>query len=59
VEVQKGPVNVAVLPAVTQGPGLATAAAVALAGGMQYQSAGAALRQQLLESRLHRSKAML
>lgn len=55
VEVQKGPVRVAVLPALS-GP-------AAAAGGswqqQQQQSAGALLRQQLLESRLHRSKIML
>jgi len=52
VEVQKGPVRVAVLPAV---------AGAAAGGGQQQQqqSTGASLRQQLLESRLHRSRAML
>lgn len=55
VEVPKGPVRVAVLPALS-GP-------AAAAGGSRQQqqqhSAGAFLRQQLLESRLHRSKFML
>jgi hypothetical protein len=54
VEVQRGPVRVAVLPALS-GP----AAAGGSAQQQQQQSAGAILRQQLLESRLHRSKAML
>lgn len=48
VQLQKGPVQVAVLPAV---------AAAAEAG--TALSAGAAVRQQLLESRIQRSKVML
>ena len=53
-EVQKGPVRVAVLPALAGSTSLD-----AMQQQQQQRSAGAMMRQQLLESRLHRSRAML